>query len=80
MIEELRAATGDPAYRQAGDLYDAAQNPDDTVAVSAALDLLARTVVKVAKDLRLLGSGPEGGLGELRLPAVQPGPRRCRAR
>jgi aspartate ammonia-lyase len=73
VIEELRAATGDPAYRQAADLYDAAQNPDAAVAVSAALDLLARTVVKVAKDLRLLGSGPEGGLGELELPAVQPG-------
>jgi aspartate ammonia-lyase len=73
VIEELRAATGDPEYRQAEDLYDAAQNLDGTAAVSAALDLLARTVVKLAKDLRLLSSGPEGGLGELRLPAAQPG-------
>jgi aspartate ammonia-lyase len=73
VIEELRATTGDEAYSQAIDLYAAAQSPDDMVAVSAQLDLLARGLVKIAKDLRLLGSGPDGGLGELRLPPVQPG-------
>jgi aspartate ammonia-lyase len=43
------------------------------VAVSGALDLVGRSLSKIAQDLRLLGSGPEAGLGELRLPAVQPG-------
>ena len=73
IVPQLRAVTGDPAYRQAGDLFDAAQNADDLAAVSGQLDLLARGLIKIAKDLRLLSSGPEAGLGELRLPAVQPG-------
>ena len=57
----------------APDLFDAAQNPDDLLAVSVALDILARSLVKIAGDFRVLGSGPEAGLGELELPAVQPG-------
>ena len=61
-------ATGDPRYEHAADLYDAAQNPDDMVNVASQLGLLARGLVKIAKDLRLLSSGPEAGLGELRLP------------
>ena len=54
-------------------LYDAAQNIDDRAAVSAQLGMLAEVLIKVAQDLRLLGSGPEGGFGELILPAVQEG-------
>jgi aspartate ammonia-lyase len=73
VIPHLRQVTGDPAYRRAADLFDAAQNPDPLAEVSASLDLLARGLVKAAQDLRLLGSGPQAGLGELRLPAVQPG-------
>ena len=57
----------------APNLFDAAQNPDGMVAVSSGLELLARTLIKIAKDLRLLSSGPEAGLGEILLPAVQPG-------
>ena len=69
----LAAVTGDPLFEPAGDLFDAAQNPDEMVALSGRLDLLARSLIKIAKDFRLLSSGPEGGLGEVRLPAVQPG-------
>jgi aspartate ammonia-lyase len=54
-------------------LYDAAQNIDDLAAVSAQLALLADGLMKIAQDLRLLSSGPDGGFGELRLPAVQEG-------
>ena len=54
-------------------LYDAAQNIDDLAAVSAQLALLAEVLIKVAQDLRLLSSGPEGGFGEIILPAVQEG-------
>ncbi len=54
-------------------LYDAAQNIDDLAAVSAQLGLLAEVLIKVARDLRLLSSGPEGGFGEITLPAVQEG-------
>lgn len=54
-------------------LYDAAQHIDDLAAVSAQLGLLAEVLIKVAQDLRLLASGPEGGFGEMILPAVQEG-------
>ena len=73
ILPSLRVVSGDPAYRSAPNLFDAAQNPDGLVAVSSGLDLLARVLIKAAKDLRLLSSGPEAGLGEIRLPAVQPG-------
>ena len=73
ILPRLREISGDPAYRLTPDLFDAAQNPDGMVAVSSGLELLARALIKIAKDLRLLSSGPEAGLGEIRLPAVQPG-------
>jgi aspartate ammonia-lyase len=73
ILPALRHVTGDNAYHHAANLFDAAQNPDDLVAFSAELTLLARGLIKIAKDLRLLSSGPEAGLGELILPAAQPG-------
>ena len=69
----LIEATGDTEYRRTDNLFDAEQNSDDMAAVSSQLDLLARGFVKIAKDFRLMGSGPETGYGEIRLPAVQPG-------
>jgi aspartate ammonia-lyase len=45
----------------------------DVVAVSGAVRRLAIEAGKVASDLRLLASGPRGGLAEIVLPAVQPG-------
>jgi aspartate ammonia-lyase len=54
-------------------LYDAAQNIDDLGAVSAQLAMLAEVLIKIAQDLRLLSSGPNGGFGEIILPAVQEG-------
>jgi fumarate hydratase class II len=43
------------------------------VAPHGALRLLAVALTKIANDIRLLGSGPRAGLGELRLPANEPG-------
>ena len=54
-------------------LFDAAQNIDDLGAVAAQLGLLAEVLIKFAQDLRLLSSGPKGGLGEIVLPAVMEG-------
>jgi len=51
-------------------LYDAAQNADDLGAVSAELAALARELIKLAGDLRLLASGPATGFGEIDLPPV----------
>jgi aspartate ammonia-lyase len=61
------------ALRLRDHLPDALQNGDDLAAVSAQLRLLAEALIKLAKDLRLLASGPEGGLGEIVLPHVQEG-------
>lgn len=46
---------------------------DAVVHASACLKSLAVTVMKIANDLRLLASGPRCGLGELTLPANEPG-------
>lgn len=58
---------------QAPDLIDATQNCDTAVVFSGALKALAVDLSKFCNDLRLLGSGPQAGLAELRLPAVQAG-------
>jgi aspartate ammonia-lyase len=73
IVEQLAVLAGDLRYCRADDLFDGAQNPDNMLAVSARLDILARGLIKIAKDLRLLSSGPEAGLGEIFLPAVQAG-------
>ena len=46
---------------------------DNIVELSGALNVLAVSLSKIANDLRLLGSGPRCGLGELRLPENEPG-------
>jgi aspartate ammonia-lyase len=73
IIPAFREVTGNPNFKHAPDLFDAAQNIDDVVGLSGALDLFARSLIKICQDLRLLSSGPEAGIGELVLPAVQPG-------
>lgn len=73
IVPALIKVTGDAAYRQNENLFDAAQNPDDMAAVSGALALLAGSLIKISQDLRLMNSGPETGFGEIALPPVQPG-------
>jgi aspartate ammonia-lyase len=57
----------------AEDLVDATQNTDCYTEVSAALKVCMMNLSKIANDLRLMASGPRCGLGELNLPARQPG-------
>lgn len=57
----------------AGHLPDATQNTDVYTEVSAALKICMINMSKVANDLRLMASGPRAGLGEIKLPARQPG-------
>ncbi len=52
---------------------DTTQNMDVFVEVSGLLKSAAVNLMKISSDLRLLGSGPRGGFGELSLPAVQAG-------
>jgi fumarate hydratase class II len=58
---------------QAPNLFEALAAHDGLVELSAALRSLAVSLTKIANDVRWLGSGPKAGLGELRLPELQPG-------
>ena len=53
--------------------FEALAAHDALVELSGALNVIAASLFKIANDLRLLGSGPRGGLGELALPENEPG-------
>ncbi|MBC5823219.1 MAG: class II fumarate hydratase [Candidatus Eremiobacteraeota bacterium] len=53
--------------------FQAQSSLDNCVAASGALKTLAVSLTKIANDIRWLGSGPRAGIGELDVPAVQPG-------
>jgi len=59
--------------REAPNHFSAQGSIDASVAASGALKAAAVSLIKIANDIRWLGSGPRCGLGELRLPATQPG-------
>ena len=69
---ELAALSGVP-FVSASNKFAALAGHEPLVALSGALKTLAVALMKLANDLRLLGSGPRGGLAELRLPANEPG-------
>jgi fumarate hydratase class II len=71
-IARISEATG-LAYREAADHFEAQGGRDAALAASGALKTVAASLFKIASDVRLLGSGPRCGIGELRLPAIQPG-------
>lgn len=54
-------------------LFEGIASQDTAVAVSGQLRTLAVTLMKISNDLRWMNSGPLAGLGEIRLPALQPG-------
>ncbi len=60
-------------FRKAANHFEAQGARDAIVFLSGALRTYAVSLTKIANDIRWLGSGPRCGLGELRLPAVQPG-------
>jgi fumarate hydratase class II len=72
VIANLSEATG-LHLREARDHFAAQAGKEHVVATSAALRTTAVALFKIANDIRFLGSGPRCGLGELQLPAVQPG-------
>ena len=69
---ELAALTGLP-LASAPNKFAALAGHEPLVALSGALKTLAVALMKLANDLRLLGSGPRAGFAELRLPANEPG-------
>ena len=72
VITGLAEVTGLP-LREAKDHFAAQGGKEQVVAASGALKTTATALFKIANDIRFLASGPRCGLGELRLPAVQPG-------
>jgi fumarate hydratase, class II len=72
VIDELARLTGVP-LSPAPSLTGAMQSLGPMVALSGALRGAAVELLRIGGDVRLLGSGPATGLGELRLPPVQPG-------
>ncbi len=64
--------TGLP-FTSATNKFEALASHDAMVFVHGALDALAAGLFKIANDLRLLGSGPRAGLGEITLPENEPG-------
>lgn len=72
VVNILSDLVGQP-LKASDDLIDATQNPDSFAAVSSALKNCALVLSKIANDIRLLSSGPCGGIEELKLPARQHG-------
>jgi aspartate ammonia-lyase len=72
VVDTLRELTS-IGFARAENLTEATQNTDVFVEVSGILKAHAMTLLKISGDLRLLSSGPEAGLGEIRLPQRQAG-------
>ncbi|AWV07170.1 class II fumarate hydratase [Marilutibacter maris] len=60
-------------FEAAGDRFEGIAAQDDAVELSGQLNALAVALMKIANDLRWMNSGPLAGLGEIELPALQPG-------
>lgn len=60
-------------FEEAENHFEAQAARDECVEVAGLLATIAASLTKIANDIRLLGSGPRAGLGELKLPATQPG-------
>jgi fumarate hydratase class II len=71
-ISALNKRLGSDFY-EAGNHIEANAARDSLVEASGQLKTIAVSLVKIANDIRWLGSGPRNGLGEIRLPEVQPG-------
>jgi fumarate hydratase class II len=71
-VAQLRELSRFP-FTSAADKFEALAAHDALVEVSGALNVIAVSAMKIANDIRLLGSGPRSGLGEITLPENEPG-------
>jgi fumarate hydratase class II len=71
-IARISTASG-LAFQEAQNHFEAQGARDAAVEASGQLRVLAVALAKIAADVRLMASGPRGGLGEIELPAIQPG-------
>ena len=70
--DELKKLTGLP-FTPAKNKFEALAAHDSMVELSGAYNVLAASLMKIANDLRLLGSGPRSGIAEINLPENEPG-------
>jgi len=71
-IAKISEETG-LSFREAEDHFEAQAAKDAAVNTSGALNTVATSLMKIADDIRWLGSGPTSGIHEISLPAIQPG-------
>jgi len=71
-IARIATDTGLP-FVEAGNHFEAQAARDAAVELSGVLKTVAVSLYRIANDLRFLGSGPRCGIGEIQLPATQPG-------
>ena len=72
VAERIAAITGMP-FTSAPNKFEALAAHDAMVMTHGAINTVAVSLFKIANDIRLLGSGPRSGLGELSLPENEPG-------
>jgi fumarate hydratase class II len=72
VMRHLEQRTG-IAFREAQDHFEAQGAKDGVVEASGQLKTIAVSLFKIANDIRWLSSGPRCGIGEIQLPATQPG-------
>src|SRR5438552_14604544 len=72
MLRHLEQRTG-IAFHEAKNHFEAQGGKDAVVETSGHLKTIAVSLFKIANDIRWLGSGPRCGIGEIQLPATQPG-------
>lgn len=72
VAEELHKLTGFP-FQTSENKFHALTSHDEIVYVHGALKALAADLMKIANDVRWLASGPRSGIGELTIPANEPG-------
>jgi fumarate hydratase class II len=72
VAEQLSKATG-LSFKVASNRFASLSSQDAAVALSGQLKTLATSLMKISNDLRWMNSGPLAGIGEIALPALQPG-------
>jgi len=71
-VRQMITLTGRP-FQSACNKYEALAAHDAMVETSGVMNTIATSLMKIANDIRLLGSGPRCGIGELKLPENEPG-------
>ena len=72
-VAEKLALDFEADFREAENHFEAQGSRDAVVEASGLMKTIATSLMKIACDIRLLATGPRTGLGEINLPAVQPG-------